>query len=704
MARVPRGGFGRSVSPLLRPESATLLPRYPRIQFLAEALRTELNNRYNDRADVALVCHSLGGLIARKYLVDEVMNRRPLRVKKLLLYAVPNCGSGLANVAEHISWRHGQLAQLARKSDFLDDLNRNWAALGLSDKVGVRYVLALQDSVVDEQSARAFPGNPDVDVVDDRGHINLVKPRSQDDIVYLIFRNFMAVPRIPPRSSHIAKVLVTRFQSVGEHGDNDAFANGLTDRLIQNLTNLDGVDPVPRVAMTRRSDRSPTELAEDFNAAYLVEGHFERLPDSDRCTVRSSLVELEKSQLRSVWGDTYERPWCDVQAVLVEVAAKIARHVKHTVGQKELLRLEDAPIRPVAAWEAFMKGSWLVEEFNNGHKSWHFDEAERRLKKALDLDGNYPEALEQLGFLYLTAWEVLGRPALLSESRRAWETLLGLDPANAFALAELGYLALVDGDEGREAARSARKAVESDPEHTIAHNVLALIYLYLGYYESQYKITRDEVLRRDPYYIYPYTNSALSLQLMKCHGEALEVAREARRVDRYAMVAVLLEGAQHYHRGALADAARVWSKGLENCTDRTDRAILNTALGWVLADEGDEAGARERIQRHRHERWVGGGYGPYFISLCSLAGERELALELLERATTHARSYRYLVSDKTLRPIAGDAGFRHLLERRYEVWDRNLRELEPGLPAKPRRVPTPDEFLRGLRSDETTPR
>jgi|HubBroStandDraft_6_1064221.scaffolds.fasta_scaffold264884_1 hypothetical protein len=44
----------------------------PSIQELAAALRTEINNRYVEFGSVVLVCHSLGGLIARKYLLDEV--------------------------------------------------------------------------------------------------------------------------------------------------------------------------------------------------------------------------------------------------------------------------------------------------------------------------------------------------------------------------------------------------------------------------------------------------------------------------------------------------------------------------------------------------------------------------------------------------------------------------------------------------------
>jgi len=84
----------------------------PRIRDLAEGLRSQIEVRYPDYKSIILVCHSLGGLVARKYLVEEVKRGKELRIDKLLLFAVPNNGAGLASVAKYISWQHNQLAQL----------------------------------------------------------------------------------------------------------------------------------------------------------------------------------------------------------------------------------------------------------------------------------------------------------------------------------------------------------------------------------------------------------------------------------------------------------------------------------------------------------------------------------------------------------------------------------------------------------------
>ena len=166
----------------------------PRIRDLAEGLRSQIEVRYPDYKSIALVCHSLGGLVARKYLIEEVKRDKELRVNKLLLFAVPNNGSGLAGIAKYISWRHNQLIQLCHDSELIEELNSDWSLLNMSDRVKVRYIVAGQDTVVDKQSAIGQWGNQNIDSVLDCNHVSVVKPRSPKDMSYLLFRRFVLGP------------------------------------------------------------------------------------------------------------------------------------------------------------------------------------------------------------------------------------------------------------------------------------------------------------------------------------------------------------------------------------------------------------------------------------------------------------------------------------------------------------------------------
>jgi pimeloyl-ACP methyl ester carboxylesterase len=163
----------------------------PSIQELAAGLRTQIENRYAEFPSVVLVCHSLGGLIARKYLLDEFKAKRQTRVKGIVLFAVPNNGADLAGVANVISWRHRQVRQLCRGSDLIELLNEDWFTMGLSEVVRAKYVTGTQDRVVDRFSARATWGNPDAETVIGKGHRDIVKPERADDDAVLILERFL---------------------------------------------------------------------------------------------------------------------------------------------------------------------------------------------------------------------------------------------------------------------------------------------------------------------------------------------------------------------------------------------------------------------------------------------------------------------------------------------------------------------------------
>jgi CheY-like chemotaxis protein/predicted alpha/beta hydrolase family esterase len=161
----------------------------PRIQDLADSLRTELDHR--EESSIVLVCHSLGGIIARRMLLDNVKRKLPSKIKHLFLYATPNEGSDLANLAKSISIWQTQLKQLTPSSDFLDSLNNDWHFEKMEHRLGITYVVGALDSIVPIRSATGFWGNERVRTIPNGDHSNVIKPNSLNDIRYKIFQKVM---------------------------------------------------------------------------------------------------------------------------------------------------------------------------------------------------------------------------------------------------------------------------------------------------------------------------------------------------------------------------------------------------------------------------------------------------------------------------------------------------------------------------------
>ncbi len=274
------------------PTSLFRLPfsqRAPGIRDLAEGLRSQLDNRFGRYEFITLVCHSLGGLIARKYLVEEVQNGRRLRVNRLLLFAVPNHGAGLASIANEISWRHNQLIQLSRNSEFVEELNANWARLDMSS-VDMRYVVAGQDRVVDKHSAVGLWGNDRVDIILDADHRSVVKPSSRDDLAFLILRRFALGP---------ANVFVS--VGGGRTPHQDRFVESVYRQIRSvrltplTLDDYGAANTQPLTDVARRMDRCYGAVVIAFERTYIEKGVSRRdVPDRKK--------SVDGTRLPTVWN------------------------------------------------------------------------------------------------------------------------------------------------------------------------------------------------------------------------------------------------------------------------------------------------------------------------------------------------------------------------------------------------------------------
>ncbi len=164
------------------------------LELVVDALDTRiaLETEGRDYAAIFFVCHSMGGLLGRDYAIKAHRGEAGRRISAMLLYATPNQGSEVARLPNFLSFGHHQLKQLFRESDLIRRINDDWRDLGLDDVVLVNFVVAAQDSVVTEASARGFWGsNGHVYVLANDDHRSVVKPRTKGDESFRVFEQFV---------------------------------------------------------------------------------------------------------------------------------------------------------------------------------------------------------------------------------------------------------------------------------------------------------------------------------------------------------------------------------------------------------------------------------------------------------------------------------------------------------------------------------
>lgn len=155
--------------------------RTPRIQQLAGGLKTVIDIYYPEYTNIILVSHSLGGLIARQYILSEVKSRNKLKVKKAVFYATPHTGASLAAVGSVLSWNHYHLKQLCARSDFLNGLNEDWQTFQVQSMIATSYIAGGLDQVVHEESAIPHYGKETSSTIINADHRSIIKPTSSYD-------------------------------------------------------------------------------------------------------------------------------------------------------------------------------------------------------------------------------------------------------------------------------------------------------------------------------------------------------------------------------------------------------------------------------------------------------------------------------------------------------------------------------------------
>ncbi|MGF1650027.1 MAG: alpha/beta fold hydrolase, partial [Hyphomicrobiaceae bacterium] len=157
------------------------LQQVPTLEQVAQFLDLEVETKLRNYSEIVLVAHSMGGLVARRYLANALERASrpggaPCRVSRVLYFATPHRGSVLPTIADLSVRLVGQLASyfgsalgsvaasvaaggvssqlraLAGSSDFLFNLERDEERLGARDRLCMWYVIAESDLAVDRNS------------------------------------------------------------------------------------------------------------------------------------------------------------------------------------------------------------------------------------------------------------------------------------------------------------------------------------------------------------------------------------------------------------------------------------------------------------------------------------------------------------------------------------------------------------------------
>ena len=471
---------------------------------------------------------------------------------------------------------------------------------------------------------------------------------------YLLARKSHPRPATPDSSS----IAVLPFANLSSDKENEYFSDGLTDDLINALTQVRGLRVVARSSAFQFKGKNPDirAVGRQLNVAAVLEGSVQRSGDRLRITAQLSSV----ADGYHVWSQTYDRRLADVFAVQDEISRSIVGALEVRVAGDPGRRLVQSPTQDLDAYNLYLEGRFHLNQWRpeSAHKGIAYFE------QAIAKDPNYAPAYAGMADCY-TWLGVFGWSAArqaMPEARQAANRALQLDETLAAAHVSLGYVkALYDWD-WPGAAREFKRALELSPGDADVHFAYSVTYLTpLGRLDE----ALDEIQRAvalDPLSPYKITAQGMIYCDRREYDRAMEQFRKAVELEPsfyHAYDEMLGVEAVRGRPAAMDGIIRAMRANFTNVDDTGVRARLAATLG-------KRAEARALVEQWiqeciRHQRL---GKSWYAAQTYASIGEKDLAFQWLDKAYEERDP---LLAYTRVMPyydnMRGDPRFRALLQR-----------------------------------------
>jgi serine/threonine protein kinase len=273
-----------------------------------------------------------------------------------------------------------------------------------------------------------------------------------------------------PAASGPVRIAVLPFENQGAAED-AYFADGMTDEVRNKLVALPGLAVIARSSSDqyKGTTKPAKQIAEELGTPFILTAKVrwqKTGTGGSRIRVTPELTEVTGSAAPMArWRDSFDAVVEDVFRVQGEIATRVAGELRVALGASEQQRLAERPTANLAAYEAYMRGQEISNDFAVT-ESEPLLRAAAQYEQAVALDPSFALAWAQLArarsflFLNLTPLPSLARGAL-----EAAETALRLAPGLPEArLAMGGYYQDVIKDPA-QLLEQCRQGLAESPNH-----------------------------------------------------------------------------------------------------------------------------------------------------------------------------------------------------------------------------------------------
>jgi TolB-like protein/class 3 adenylate cyclase len=300
----------------------------------------------------------------------------------------------------------------------------------------------------------------------------------------------MAFP-LPDKPS----IAVLPFDNLSDDPQQEYFADGMTEDLITDLSQLSGLFVIARNSVFFYKDKPVPvrRVAEELGVRYVLEGSVRRVGDQVR--INAQLIDATTGG--HLWAERYDGSLADIFALQDRVATRIVDAMSVTLTPQEVDNLGSVGTSNSAAHDAYLQGlSYFLKNTPESNAK-----AETYFKRAVELDPEFNRAYTALAKVYFKTINQDYGKAMGKYWRvaiyLAQKNLAKIDNAN-FADAHVVRARIALNKHQIDVAlQEAERALEFSSNDVSALKAKAKALIYIGRYSEGRKIA-NLVLRLDP--------------------------------------------------------------------------------------------------------------------------------------------------------------------------------------------------------------
>jgi TolB-like protein/class 3 adenylate cyclase len=286
-------------------------------------------------------------------------------------------------------------------------------------------------------------------------------------------------------------IAVLPFQNMSGDPEQEYFADGMVEEITTALSKLRWFFVIARNSCFTYKGRAVDvkQVARELGVRYVLEGSVRK--GGNRLRITAQLVEAETGN--HVWAERFDRDLSDIFAVQDEITERVVAAIEPELYAAEYLRSRRSSPENLDAWECAIRAHSAI-----GQGTQETAGAEQLCRRAIAIAPSYAQAHS------LLAWVLLHRSTLSGDLRSvSGEISAEIDAALALDDRD-PWAHLVQSIFHRrsrrfaEAVRSARRALELNPNFALAHAVLAMSLAYQGAYNETID-SAQHALRLSPF-------------------------------------------------------------------------------------------------------------------------------------------------------------------------------------------------------------